>query len=238
MLEEFHFFFVQEEEEDRLGPFYPRPSPHPRAPPQTSFLAFDFQFQFPIPSISFLFCEGSFSFLPSFLPIFLSFFFFFLWQPRCLEDMDIDIEIDRNKGALYIPTSPAASEFRPEKTTSQSAKFSALHWRTTISLTSAGIGRTCFHRVALSYRLPADRSLAPIACSTNVGCCDRSNTNFCPTVPVPPRTPAAEQIYVSASQPKKKEKKKKMRRENKKKRKKGKHYRISAFAERVRVRIH
>ena len=68
-----------------------------------------------------------------------------------------------------IPISPATSESRPLKTTSQSPNSEALHSRTTMS-PMAPMGAACFHRTASRYFLPAERDEAPIAWRVREGC--------------------------------------------------------------------
>lgn len=68
-----------------------------------------------------------------------------------------------------IPTSPATSLSRPEKTRSQSLNSSGLHVLTTSSPSSFDMGNACFHLTASLYFLPADRSEAPTACSVKWG---------------------------------------------------------------------
>ena len=84
--------------------------------------------------------------------------------------------------------SPATSESRPEKTTSQSANSDALHSLTVMSAILP-MGEACFQRTASLYFFPAERDEAPIAWRTRVGCCARRRMKRWPTEPVAPRTP-------------------------------------------------
>lgn len=72
-------------------------------------------------------------------------------------------------GFWFVPISPATSESRPEKTTSQSWNSPALHSRTIMSAVSLLMGEACFHRTASLYFLPAEREDAPTAWSLSVG---------------------------------------------------------------------
>src|SRR2546430_1018568 len=62
-----------------------------------------------------------------------------------------------------ISTSPATSEFRPEKMMSQSGYSVGMQRRTIRCAAGAGMGVDCVHRTASEYLLPADLSDASTA---------------------------------------------------------------------------
>lgn len=72
-------------------------------------------------------------------------------------------ELFFSSNCFGVPISPAASASRPEKTSLQSAKFSALHSCTVSSFTALGIGVDCFQVTARTYGFPADLDEAPSA---------------------------------------------------------------------------